>query len=85
MKNILTILACLLMGVMSAILASYVPKIFSDFMGIANTGARFGAAGWAVFIYIGLLATILFFTAHAFRILNKKVASIIDTYLKFLD
>ena len=85
MKEITTISMCLLMGTMTAILAAFVPGLFYDFMKIAESGVKFGIMGWTVFISIGVLSTILFFTGHAFKVLNKKVGVIIAKYFSFLD
>ncbi len=85
MKEFMTILLCLLMAIMTAILAAFVPGLFYDFMKVAESGAKFGVMGWVVFISIGCLSTILFFTGHAFKALNKKVGVIITNYFSFLD
>jgi hypothetical protein len=85
MKGFMTVILCLLFGVLLAILGSFVPSIFKDFMEIANTGARWGLAGWLAFLYIGLFAVALFFAGHSFKVLNERVAILVKGYFKFLD
>ena len=85
MKNFTTLVLCLLLGTVIAVLASFLPELFQEFMVIANSGARFGPSGWAVFFYIGVLATVAFLAGHGFRILNKKVASMTEDFFRFLD
>lgn len=85
MKKFVTLVLCLLLGTMVAVLASFLPELFQKFMAVANTGVRFGVAGWAVFFYIGVLATVAFFAGHGFRILNKKVARMTEEFFKLLD
>ena len=81
----MTVLLCLLFGSLLALLGSFVPELFSEFMKVAKTNARWGLAGWLVFFYIGIFAVALFFVGHAFKVLNERVAVLVKDYFKFLD
>lgn len=85
MKTLSTFALCALTGTILAIMGPFALNLFTEFMAVAEKGAKFDWAALFLFLIIGVFASVVFITGHCFTTLNKKAAKKVESYFSFLD